>query len=148
MDYDGVPSSPVTEPIMDQAPKWSNDDLAKRDMGAIEYSNSLLTSGDTLVYVNYPEMGTLFSSNDLEVLNQPHRVHSGRLLATGSEKLKKLFEPTYQFRILRRLKLVKRLPEGIKYVLDLTPPEEGDEAVELTANLSCSYGVRMWYTAR
>lgn len=142
------PNSPVQEITSNDIPRMSDDELAKRDLGAIEYHNSLLTSGDTLVFVKYPQDGNYFNPAGLDNLNQPHRVHSSRLLATGSEKFKKLFEPTYQYRILRRLKLVNRLPSGVKYVLDLTPPDEGDEAVELTANLSCSYGIRMWHTAK
>ncbi len=74
-------------------------------------------------------------------------MHSSRLLATGSKIFAKLLSPTNQYRMLRKKKLVGNLPTSIKYVLDLTPPDEGDEAVQLTSELSCSLGVRLWYTA-
>ena len=68
-------------------------------------------------------------------------------LAQCSPLLKEMLGPTRQYRMLRRRGLVGRLPERIKYVLDLTPPSEGDDAVYLTASLSCSQGIRSWYKA-
>ena len=71
-------------------------------------------------------------------------MHSSKLFATGSWVLKDLLSPTKQYRISRRRKCLP-LPQGIKYVLDLTPPDEGDAAVELTGQLSCSLGLRTWF---
>ncbi|KAL2044397.1 hypothetical protein N7G274_003102 [Stereocaulon virgatum] len=61
----------------------------------------------------------------------------------------KAFGPTAQFRIKRQRKLTKAVDDDprIKYVLDLTPPSEGEEAVYLTTELCCSEGVRLWYQA-
>ena len=61
----------------------------------------------------------------------------------------KAFAPTAQFRIKRRRKLTKAVDDDprIKYVVDLTPPSEGEEAVYLTTELCCSEGVRLWYQA-
>lgn len=98
---------------------------------------------DTLVFIDYPKTAEFkkFSSH-----SYPFHVHSKNLLATGSKVFEQLLSPTNQFRILRRRKLAKQLPEGIKYVLDLTPPDEGDEAVNIIADLSLSKGIRKWYT--
>lgn len=70
-------------------------------------------------------------------------------LVKYSPFLAKAFAPTAQFRINRRRKLVKELADNpnIKYVIDLTPPTEGEEAVYLTTELCCSEGVRLWYQA-
>lgn len=62
----------------------------------------------------------------------------------------RMFLPTAQHKITRRRNLVKQLRNfpNIKYVIDLTPPTEGEEAVYLTTELCCSEGVRLWYQAR
>lgn len=130
-----------------EKPTLTIEDLAKRDREAVAYSKALLVEGDTLVYITYPGESKCFDSTGFEISAAPHRVHSSRLLATGSKIFAKLLSPTNQYRIVRRKKLAGNLPPGIKYVLDLTPPDEGDEAVELTSELSCSLGIRLWYTA-
>lgn len=136
-----------SEPKSPEKPILNKDDLAKRDREAVAYSKALLVKGDTLVYITYPGDSKCFDSTGFEISGSPHRVHSSRLLATGSKIFAKLLSPTNQYRIVRRKKLVGNLPTGIKYVLDLTPPDEGDEAVQLTSELSCSLGIRLWYTA-
>ena len=125
----------------------TKEDLAKRDREAVAYSKALLVEGDTLVYITYPGDSKCFDSTGFEISAAPHRVHSSRLLATGSKVFAKLLSPMNQYRIVQRKKLVGNLPPGINYVLDLTPPDEGDEAVELISELSCSLGIRLWYTA-
>jgi len=70
-----------------------------------------------------------------------------KFLALHSPYFDKAFGPTNQHRVLRRRGLVNNLPEGIKYVLDLTPPVEGEDAVYLMTELCCSLGVRRWYQA-
>jgi hypothetical protein len=136
----GEPQSPGMKML-------TKEELKERDLQAVAYSKALLVEGDTLVYITYPGDSKCFDSTGFEISATPHRVHSSRLLATGSKVFEKLLGPTDQFRILRRKKLMKTLPRGISFVLDLTPPDEGDEAVELTAELSCSFGVRCWYTS-
>jgi hypothetical protein len=145
-----LPTIDENTPSVAQSPEkliLTKDDLAKRDREAVAYSKALLVEGDTLVYITYPGDSKCFDSTGFEISAAPHRVHSSRLLATGSKVFAKLLSPTNQYRIVRRKKLVGNLPIGIKYVLDLTPPDEGDEAVELTSELSCSLGIRLWYTA-
>ncbi|KAI9679402.1 MAG: hypothetical protein M1817_005424 [Caeruleum heppii] len=100
--------------------------------------------GDTLVYT----LPSSFDDDWRQGSNQelPFRMRSDRFLATGSTFFRDLLSPTKQYRIVRRLKCLP-LPPGIKYVLDLRPPNEGDIAVELTTQLSCSWGLRQWYAA-
>lgn len=57
--------------------------------------------------------------------------------------------PEKQTRILRRLRLTPdKLPSGIVFVLDLTPPSEGDESASLLAMLSLPLSVRAWWQSR
>ena len=70
-----------------------------------------------------------------------------KFLALHSPYFDKAFGPSNQHRVLRRRGLVNKLPEGIKYVLDLTPPIEGEDAVYLMTELCCSIGVRRWFQA-
>ena len=77
----------------------------------------------------------------------PHRMCRDKFLALHSPYFEKAFGPSNQHRVLRRRGLVGRLPEGIKYVLDLTPPVEGEDAVYLMTELCCSIGVRRWFQA-
>lgn len=56
-----------------------------------------------------------------------------------------MFTDRQQQRIRRSKSFLNMLPPGIRYVIDLTPPEEGEEAVELLENLHCSEGIRKWY---
>jgi hypothetical protein len=74
----------------------------------------------------------------------PHRVHSRALLQTGSSVFKKYFEPRYQTRLRKRRGFAGNLPDGIKYVIDLTPATEGDDALIFMTELSCPLGVRKW----
>jgi hypothetical protein len=52
-----------------------------------------------------------------------------------------------QHRIKRRHNLIGKLRAGVKYVLDLTPPEEGEQALALTSELSCPEGFLLWHHA-
>jgi hypothetical protein len=138
------------------AKKYGRDDrearielseLSKRDSQAVAYTTSLLAEGDTLVFIKYPGGKPIYHSTGFK-LNQTHIVHSEKLLGTGSMYFQRaLLDPQQQRRVKKRLRLSDGLPTGIKYVLDLTPPEEGDEAVNLTTELSCSRGIRIWYTS-
>ncbi|KAI9848487.1 MAG: hypothetical protein M1838_000510 [Thelocarpon superellum] len=104
---------------------------------------------DTLVFIDpvKPVKVAEWSfQQDYSRHDAPLRVHSAKLLAADSSVFRDLLSPTRQYRIARWRRCVP-LPDGIRFVLDLTPPEEGDEAVELTSSLSCSRGVREWHLA-
>jgi hypothetical protein len=106
---------------------------------------------DTLVFVDPPPKQP--EQDDLEYKEyhdrclKPHRVHSAKFLALNSTYFNKAFGPTKQYRLMRKRGLVNNLPPGIKYVLDLTPPTEGEDAAYLMTELSCSMGVRTWFQA-
>jgi hypothetical protein len=122
--------------------------LQVRDRNAVEYLKNALVDGDTLVIIKYPNDSDLFHPSGFKLFTQ-HRVDSAKLLDTSSPIFSKLLSDWDQHLIQKRNGYLggRGLPNGIKYVLNLTPPDEGDEAVELTSNLSCSSGIRNWYTA-
>ncbi len=124
-------------------------DIAQRDQHAIYYSkNSALLEGDTLVIIKYPNDRRAYDAHGFP-LSELHRVHSETLLATGSKVFKeKLDSEWLNHRAAKKAGAFPTIPDGIKYFMDLTPPEEGDDALELTATLSCSPGVRHWFTAQ
>ncbi|KAM0171990.1 hypothetical protein ACHAPF_007744 [Botrytis cinerea] len=121
--------------------------LHERDRNSVEYSKSLLYEGDTLVYVSYPGGITFYDSNGKAQPYKIYRASSEKLKALGSAKFSRMFEERPQYWARKRKGLLHHLPDGIRYVLDLTPLEEGDEAVELVSELSCSAGIRNWYLA-
>ncbi|KAL4891524.1 hypothetical protein BDV59DRAFT_181949 [Aspergillus ambiguus] len=104
----------------------------------------MFEDADTLAYIDPapPES----SGSSVPRLNQtvPHRIRSKPLLDTGSPYLQKLFEPRTQERTIKRRGLRGQLPESIKYVIDLTPPSEDDDAVIFLTELSCPIGIRTW----
>ena len=108
--------------------------------------------GDTLVFVDpasqQPEVDNEMYEAYKHSYSQPSRMHSSSFHRLGSPFFDKAFGPTAQHRVLRRLHLTNKLPHGVKYVLDLTPPVEGDDAVYLATELSCSMSVRRWYRGR
>ncbi|KAF9767541.1 hypothetical protein IL306_015292 [Fusarium sp. DS 682] len=110
-----------------------------------------LNQGDTLVFIDYPvhHKGVLDHTdcNGIVYKSQKFCVHSNKLLKTGSPKFAELLGPTYQFKIQRRRKMVNKLPEGIKYLLDLTPPTEGDELVFQMTELSLTPGIIKWWSS-
>ncbi|KAF4973717.1 hypothetical protein FZEAL_9244 [Fusarium zealandicum] len=110
-----------------------------------------LNQGDTLVFVDFPISQNAGLSkadcNGITYKSQQLRVHSSNLLDTGSSKFAEMLGPTNQFRTLRRRKLVNKLPEGVKYVLDLTPPSEGDELVFQMTELSLTPGIMKWWSS-
>lgn len=106
---------------------------------------------DTWIFIDpppqQPEQDDASYARYVERCRSPKLMRSSTLLAPNSAFFEKALGPTAQHRVLRRRSLVGKLPSGIKYVLDLTPPSEGDEAVYLTTELCCSEGVRKWALA-
>lgn len=121
----------------------------KDELQQVHYPAATLNSGDTLVFIDFPSAlqgKTILSDCDgLAYVSQTLQVHSEKLIATGSSKFAEMLNPTYQFRVQRRRKLVNKLPEGIKYVLDLTPPAEGDDLVFQMTELSLPPGIIDWW---
>ena len=117
------------------------------------------SSGDTWIFIDpspkQPEQDDVEYSRYLEHYETPMQVKKQSLLRYSASNpadgfnLEKLFGPSEQFRTIRRRKLTMKLREHpkVKYVIDLTPPVEGEDAVFLTTELCCSHGVRLWYQA-
>lgn len=87
------------------------------------------SQGDTLIYIDAPQKQPEQDEHDYERYikryEAPVRMQKDTL-TKYSPGLAKLFGPTQQYRFLRRRKLVNKLPSHIKYVIDLTPPSEGE----------------------
>lgn len=107
--------------------------------------------GDTYVYIDppprQPEQDQIRYERYIERYKNPIVMQSKMLISLNSPFFNKLFGSTHQYRVIRRRGLVDKLPDSIKFVIDLTPPTEGDEAVYLTTELCCSEGVMKWYQA-
>lgn len=121
-------------------------DIAKQ--AAVEFPIVYDPMGDTLIYIDPPQRQPEQDEHDYEHYIKrytfPIRMKKHNL-TRYSPGLAKLFGPTQQYRFLRRRKLANKLPANIKYVIDLTPPSEGEDAVFLTTELCCSEGVRLWF---
>ena len=115
-------------------------------------------SGDTWVFIDpppkQPEQDDVDYTRYLKRYEDPMLVKKDMLLkynVPGSDgfNFEALFGPSAQFHIIRRRNLTAKLRQtpGIKYVIDLTPPSEGEDAVFLMTELCCSQGVRLWYQA-
>ena len=108
---------------------------------------------DTWVFIDPPQKQPEQDQHDYEHYIKRYEAPLAMrkdTLVKYSTVLERMFLPTAQHRITRRRNLVKQLRNfpNIKYVIDLTPPTEGEEAVYLTTELCCSEGVRLWYQAR
>lgn len=103
----------------------------------------LLDGADTMVFID-PSPETIRSKLPLSPQTVPHRIHSEKLLATGSAYFKRLFNPQMQTRVRKRRGLTGKLPDGIRYILDLTPPTLEEDAVIFLTELSCPMSIRTW----
>ena len=108
-----------------------------------------LCKGDVLVFIDYPTYHTDAISyadcNGITYKSQQFRVHSEKLLETKSSVFDEMLRGTYQFKIQRRRKMVNKMPEGIKYLIDLTPPSEGDDLVFQMTELSLTPALIKWW---
>ena len=107
--------------------------------------------GDTYIYIDPPpkqpeQDGTSYSIYRSQA-ELPMVMKSLTLLSLNSSIISKAMGPTEQHRVIRRRGLVGRLPPHIKYVIDLTPATEGDNAAHLLSELYCPDGVRKWFIA-
>lgn len=96
---------------------------------AIEVSVIHDSQGDTLIYIDAPQRQPDQDEREYERCIERYEVPmlmKKDTLTKYSPGLAKLFGPTQQYRFLRRRKLANRLPGNVKYVIDLTPPSEGE----------------------
>lgn len=108
-------------------------------------------NGDTYVFIDppaqQPEQDNYSYQRYRERYANPLRMQKEKFMALNNPFFDKAFGSIRQRSVTGRRGLVGRLPNGIKYVLDLTPPTEGDDAAYLTAELCCPEGVSKWYQA-
>ncbi|KAJ5690841.1 hypothetical protein N7462_005233 [Penicillium macrosclerotiorum] len=102
----------------------------------------LLDNADTLVFIDPAPEDRI--KNHLLAQTIPLRVRSQTLLETGSPYFAKLFNPRSQNRVRRQRGFADRLPQGFKYVIDLTPPTLEDDAIIILTEVSCPMGIRTW----
>ena len=121
---------------------------AMAKQAAVELPTVYDPKGDTLIYIDPPQRQPEQDEYDYEHYIKRYTapmLMKKHTLIQYSPGLAKLFGPTQQYRFLRRRKLANKLPANVKYVIDLTPPSEGEDAVFLTTELCCSEGVRLWF---
>ena len=121
-------------------------DMTKK--AAVELPDIRDPMGDTLIYIDPPQRQPEQDEYEYELYIKRYAspmLMKKNTLTRYSPGLAKLFGPTQQYRFLRRRKLANKLSGNVKYVIDLTPPSEGEDAVFLTTELCCSEGVRLWY---
>ena len=110
------------------------------------------TNGDTWIFIDpcpqQPEQNDFEYRNWKIRCSRPHVMQKAKLLTLNSPVINSNLEPTAQFRVIRRRHLTNKLPANIKYVLDLTPPQEGDDAVWSTASLCCPEPILSWYQTK
>ncbi|OAQ86823.1 hypothetical protein VFPBJ_00863 [Purpureocillium lilacinum] len=149
--------------VFNKLTSWPLSPKLRRDKSQIkEYRNMELhilhnaefelKDGDTIAFVDLPStLKETWRHTDCDGVpfarTQKFRVHSERLLATGSSKFADMLGPTYQFRIQRRRKMVNKMPPGVKFLVDLTPPSEGDELVFQMTELSLTPGIMSWWSS-
>ncbi|KKK16362.1 hypothetical protein AOCH_003641 [Aspergillus ochraceoroseus] len=114
-------------------------------MSSGELDLLLLKGADTLAFIDAPSYKPTWSLQPSSSQSIPHRIHSGILLQTRSPVIRKLFEPRAQSRNIKRR---GPLPDGIKYIIDLTPPSTEDDAVLFLTELSCPQGIMTWAGTR
>ncbi|KAL6719308.1 hypothetical protein ACLMJK_003547 [Lecanora helva] len=112
--------------------------------------------GDTWIFLDcppqQPEQSDFDHTQLLKRYKEPILSSKATILrhyvpsASGFD-LPNLFGPTNQFRTIRRRQLTSKMRENprIKYVIDLTPPIEGEGTAYLITELSCTVGVRLWF---
>ena len=106
------------------------------------------TGSDTLAFIDPP----LFQGNKRGLSDEsahqhfcnPFRVRSQDIENLHSPYFSRMMEQDYQ-QLIRSKRGLKTLPPSIRYVLDLTPKSEGEEAVRYLQDLSCPAGVLHWF---
>ncbi|RVD86112.1 uncharacterized protein DFL_004406 [Arthrobotrys flagrans] len=140
-------------PIYAQVPREPGNTLPSNPATNTPLPLLQMNDGDTLIFIN-PPLSTItpdIASRRFGLSNAPLRVRSHALLSTGSQVFAQLLSPPMQQRHINRLVKQKKvflvdgkLPIGVRYVLDLTPEDEGEKAVEWQEKLWCPEIVLRW----
>ncbi|KAI1130297.1 hypothetical protein F5Y10DRAFT_236245 [Nemania abortiva] len=102
------------------------------------------TSGDTLVIVKFPR-GDAINCHGRRWETKEFLMESQQLLRTGSSVFAAMLSPEGQVQTKRRLGRDGETHVQTQYVLNLTPPAEGDELASQVAQMSLSNGMRNWW---
>ncbi|KAJ5718536.1 hypothetical protein N7488_004182 [Penicillium malachiteum] len=125
----------------------ADEELAQPSVLQLPHSVPLLilNDGDTLLYIDpAPSQDPGLASKLKSTV--PLRVRSSTLLRSGSQYLAKFFEQSYQNRIRRKKGFVDELPQGIRFLVDLTPAIVEEDAVIAVTEISCPIAIRTWAT--
>ncbi|KAJ8122404.1 hypothetical protein ONZ43_g1393 [Nemania bipapillata] len=114
------------------------------DYQRLEDLSVTTTSGDTLVIVKFPP-GNFVNCHGWKWETKEFFMDSQQLLATGSSVFAEKLSPEGQVHARRCLDRDAKPHLYAKYILNLTPPVEGDELAAQVAQLSLSEGVRDWW---
>ena len=117
----------------------------------VHFAEYRLNQGDTLVFIDTPiahqSSPPQFNCLGFRPASQVLHVHSEKLFALTNSKFPKMLQnETYQSRIKRRRQPPPPMMEGIKYLLDLTPSDEGEDVAYHLSELSLSPGIIKWPT--
>ncbi|KAF3159143.1 hypothetical protein TWF788_003993 [Orbilia oligospora] len=142
-----------SSPIHAQVPREPGNTLPSNPSTNTPLPLLQMTGGDTLIFISPPPSTITpdIASRRFGRSNTPLRVRSDTLLSTGSQVFVQLLSPSMQKRHITRLVKQKKiflndgkLPLGVQYVLDLTPEDEGEKAVEWQEKLWCPDVVLRW----
>jgi hypothetical protein len=102
-------------------------------------------NGSVLAVVNFPRTSAR-DCNGISKFGTVYQIRLDyqRLVAIGSARIRQMLESRSQDRFRRLLKM-ESLPAGVDYVLDFTPPLEGEECTELTAVLWLPASTKTWW---
>ena len=161
-----VPSDDVSQAAPNPVPTRERIEVLMENL-ALRVSNELTPlddiHGDTLIYIGPPSKSPRHTVSDhthiKKHFHRMHQVDSTVLKALGSKKFgtgeNQLLGPGCCIRAQKRFKkldVYEKIDQdvrgGIKYHVDLRPPSEGDDAVLLLTDLTCTHGVRTWYHAK
>ncbi|ETS77683.1 hypothetical protein PFICI_09745 [Pestalotiopsis fici W106-1] len=153
-DTDDEDNGELVEPLVPM-PRWNKrksiqeqrDEREELDVSRVTWPHLYGKDGDTLVVVDFPQFNAKACNGLPWYGRKEFRVESAILLDTRSAFFEKALSERQQSRYRRRLKL-NDLPSGIKFILDLTPSQEGDEAAALLADLSVPTGARDWWMSK
>ncbi|KAL6860162.1 hypothetical protein ACO1O0_004188 [Amphichorda felina] len=119
---------------------------------SVHFVHCTLREGDTRVFIDAPKIHTdprhRTSCDGIVPASQSFLVHSEKLLALGDSKFAQMLNnEIYQARVRRRRKPTEGMMKGVRYLLDLTPPSEGDDLVFQMTELSVTSGIAKWWNA-
>ncbi|KAI1335461.1 hypothetical protein F5Y15DRAFT_250214 [Xylariaceae sp. FL0016] len=157
METDG-PKTPAQPDLIDRSiqrvlkenPAITNehslDGRKGADLDRVQNINSRLRSGDTLVVVSFPETGKFVDCNGGLWTSKKFLMDSSKLRSIGSSVFEHLLSPAVQVRAFRRHGLaIESFP--YRYLVDLTPPEEGEDLASMLILASLSCGSRKWWSS-